>query len=363
MARSDDLHSDLLATLAAQNVEAALISRLFDPDLALPEEGPIRVCIPDLHMLSESGQRSFPGYGFHSDPRRTDLMVRFLDALGAFAQRLPDVSQLEIYQLGDFVDLWREGPGNNPHAILATNASVWDQLYGTLAGTLQIPVYFLRGNHDFSLMDGGEFGDWQRLYAFDQTPMALLHGDVLDWFEVFAPDWLQRAIVYLTGAQSQERNFSQAELQEGTEAQHKEHESTGRYKWAKQYRLGEHFATLPQGPTAAVADNVIELGAPEQDAGPQDDLTGHELMRPAWQLVQALARTRNMAVRLMVIGHTHHARLVRYKRGQEIFVLMDCGAWTEECWVGPQGGPIKQQASCQIGVLAGNDLRLYQLQL
>jgi hypothetical protein len=52
MARSDDLHGDLLATLAAQNVEAALISRLFDPDLALPEEGPIRVCIPDLHMLS-----------------------------------------------------------------------------------------------------------------------------------------------------------------------------------------------------------------------------------------------------------------------------------------------------------------------
>lgn len=64
-------------------------------------------------------------------------------------------------------------------------------------------------------------------------------------------------------------------------------------------------------------------------------------------------------VRLVVIGHTHSARMVYGDRGDgQRMVMMDCGAWFGKCKFGATGPDLWAQ---QIGVLADNDLRIYQL--
>ena len=62
----------------------------------------------------------------------------------------------------------------------------------------------------------------------------------------------------------------------------------------------------------------------------------------------------------MIIGHTHHARIVRGTRPDgTLFVLMDCGAWVDTSFLSNElDGPM---ANAQIGVKVGNDLRIYQL--
>jgi hypothetical protein len=68
-------------------------------------------------------------------------------------------------------------------------------------------------------------------------------------------------------------------------------------------------------------------------------------------------------LRLVVIGHTHHARIAVDERAEKdggskrgFFALVDCGAWLES---GNLGGQIVRNA--QIGVLYDNDVRIYQL--
>jgi UDP-2,3-diacylglucosamine pyrophosphatase LpxH len=365
MTDSDNAYKNLLDALKENRVRADLIARLFDPELGMQEDGSIRIFIPDLHMLSEAGQARFPAYGFHSDLARKGTMVGFLRALSSFAKQLPGAYYMEVYQIGDFVDLWREDPfSNNPSGILATNSDVWDLLYGNLQASFndpRVPVYFMRGNHDFSIMDQSEYSNWQRVYFSNDNQVAILHGDVLDWFEKLVPDWLERAVVYLTGTVSGRRNFSDKEFQSENERLHQLNQNSGRYLWAKSYRLGERILAAPENLASPVANNVILVQTPHQAIGDENDLVSHELMGPAYELAGELAKTRQKRIKLMVIGHTHHARLVQYKKNQEVFVLMDCGAWTEECWVGSPSQPGRTEPSRQVGVAIGNDLRIYQI--
>ncbi len=65
-------------------------------------------------------------------------------------------------------------------------------------------------------------------------------------------------------------------------------------------------------------------------------------------------------MRLVVIGHTHNARIVRGKRPDgSLFVLMDCGACGGTGFLSDElGAPI---LNLQIGVKVADDLRIYQL--
>jgi hypothetical protein len=79
----------------------------------------------------------------------------------------------------------------------------------------------------------------------------------------------------------------------------------------------------------------------------------------AWY-AQGMSHEGSKDVRLVVIGHTHHARLVRGKRADgALFVLMDCGAFVGTSFLSDElDAPM---ANAQIGVKVGNDLRIYQL--
>ena len=58
---------------------------------------------------------------------------------------------------------------------------------------------------------------------------------------------------------------------------------------------------------------------------------------------------------VLVIGHTHQARLVVDHTAN--LVLMDCGAWIESYQV--DHGP--KHPNRQLGAVCGADLRIYQL--
>jgi hypothetical protein len=58
---------------------------------------------------------------------------------------------------------------------------------------------------------------------------------------------------------------------------------------------------------------------------------------------------------VLVIGHTHHARLVVDHTAN--LVLMDCGAWIESYQVDQE----PKRPNRQLGAVCGADLRIYQL--
>ena len=90
--------------------------------------------------------------------------------------------------------------------------------------------------------------------------------------------------------------------------------------------------------------------------------TAHHLLPNAVRAVQTL-RTEpdsdgqpaapNLTV--LVIGHTHHARLVVDHTAN--LVLMDCGAWIESYQVDQE----PKRPNRQLGAVCGADLRIYQL--
>jgi hypothetical protein len=65
-------------------------------------------------------------------------------------------------------------------------------------------------------------------------------------------------------------------------------------------------------------------------------------------------------LRFVVVAHTHWARIVAGRTGpKHPSVLLDAGAWIGRCRIRhDQKKPIQNG---QIGVLASNDLRVYQV--
>ena len=67
-----------------------------------------------------------------------------------------------------------------------------------------------------------------------------------------------------------------------------------------------------------------------------------------------------MNLKVAVIGHTHHARIaVRETADGDLFTLIDCGAWIENCIA---DGASKPTPNAQIAALSGNEARIYQLE-
>jgi hypothetical protein len=68
------------------------------------------------------------------------------------------------------------------------------------------------------------------------------------------------------------------------------------------------------------------------------------------------------ALRVVVCGHTHHAALLLCEPpGGRPLVLLDAGAWIERCTYTTDDGARVTEPSAQLGVIHGNDVRLYQI--
>ena len=371
-------HADVLAGLEAEFPRGAngggpsgvfLVARLREPALAM-DDPRVHVFIPDTHLVPQADARRFP-WATAGEPQ-VDALARLAATL--IRLRASD-STLRVWQLGDFIDLWRTGDiGGDPQ--VDADDTVADRR-GLIEAFMTTGMDILAGNHDQELLQYAWPHGRRTLstVALNRTAGAgrgdtiLAHGHQFDPIETLSRDIKEHFA----------RGFTELLPPTATGML----EATNPH-WKPQplnqpppSRPGDplkflHFALTEGDPVPLGSDkvNVIQhtvvhdpgraftdaLGAGTK---PSADGPGQTFFSDAGFWAQKVS-TDSRDVRLMVIGHTHRARIVRGKRPDgTTFVLMDCGACTGSGFLSDEmDDPIHH---LQIGVKVADDLRIYQL--
>jgi len=338
------MHDKLLNSLQAV-ADVSLVAGVADQRLGYPDKDHLRVFIPDLHLISDARQKQ--GH-FRFVTNHEKLLTHLLGALRKLRLATKAPEKLSVLQLGDVLDLWREVPFIRPTSD--TPARIAND-HADLMNALRDPdlnATILFGNHDFELYHWASYDRNVRhiFIPHDNPQVMIVHGDVFDWLERL-PDWIQDIAVYLFAPN----------VQPTTYALDKMHEATVRTTPNPTYvDYIKCRAPAPVGTVASLSDqqlprfpfNVQQAGTPGAQV---------ELYETAVKAMKYVQKEHNLDVRTVVIGHTHHARIVMREENQHLFTLIDCGAWIEKC-VNDAG---VVESSAQIGVLCGNEARIYQL--
>ncbi|HEV3199050.1 MAG TPA: hypothetical protein VGZ73_14145 [Bryobacteraceae bacterium] len=347
------LHDRLLDTLQSV-ASVSLVSSLRDERLNLPGASELHVFIPDLHLITAQRRTSahfLYGTNWLQGP---DLLGNTVRALKGFKAGAAPGENVTVYQIGDLLDLWREVDGLNPNADVA---SAIEDDHGALMEAFydnDLNVQFLLGNHDYDLYRFANYAAWGRSYHLSPS-VLLLHGDIFDWVEAL-PAALKNFFVYL---------FSP-----GVKPTSNELERMRPYNL--QMRGGRQFpnyiqnaAPAPVG-TPGHADQVASaaggagtryrFNVQVEGSSPANMLTFLDAAQR--KCADANAQFANAAFKVVVIGHTHHARIALRENGDDLFALIDCGAWIENCISEDSPNP---QPNAQIAALGVNEARIYQL--
>jgi len=370
----EEIAAALLTVLQPLNGELRLLARLSNPLINNPSEKETHLFIPDLHLLTPDRHAEY-AYGFNyseSDPgfTRSELLAALLASLCRLSStwdRQGD-GELMTVQLGDFFDLWRQFPGDvDQSQIQDSHAQILDLLYrAAFEGSEEcLEAVMLLGNHDTrkgEFLDGIQFTrNYLNEDANGKPFLFANHGDVFDLIE-HLPDALKEfAVDYFSGT----HQVSTYELGALSEA-------AAKYNGAQDFRfaitqpdhdLAVDAAIAIRDPAAALPERFCEeIAAPEEAAEQHfgkyyqaiDDAAAKDLM--------------GQHVRVVVMGHTHMARMVLYEPDQgRPMLLMDVGAWIERCTypIADNGATINvpSEPSAQLGVINGNDARIYQIHL
>lgn len=343
MPNNASVHDRLLEALlnAPKVSDVLLVARLEDSRIGYDNTKEARIFFPDFHLLTTKDEKRYP-YGLNSKSQ----LIGILKALKAFRKKLATDESLAVYQLGDFVDLWRQGSDDGTK-ILTEHFDIFGHLTGSPSA---LNAWFLLGNHDLGLADRGGFRVWNRRYYFPMRDprILLVHGDIFDWVERL-PEWFKRLFVYIFGPFHDATSYDLDNLRKGVKQAH----GSKQYKKSIQAEFHEigDCVSMGGGILNESYFNVTRVTRP-------DDTSGHEFLPAAYQTVGRVRTEFNVNLTTVVIGHTHHARITIYEGGGEFFALMDCGAWVENYRTpaGPEPKP-----SAQIGVIVGNDCRIYQI--
>jgi UDP-2,3-diacylglucosamine pyrophosphatase LpxH len=345
------MHERLLdKLLAVANVH--LVASLRDDRLGFPATNDIRVFIPDIHLISEKRQKQG---AFPYRTNCTELLTSVATALAEFRDSSDKDEVVAVYQMGDFLDLWREAPGLDDKADAA--AAIKDDHEDLVAALLsrKLKARFLLGNHDLDLYRWPDYSAWERRYYLPDdsvgSPRVIaLHGDIFDWMERFLPDKVQSLFVYLFAPHLSPNDYALGEMKAAVAQSH------GR----------RNYATFIQAASPAPVGVLQQLGA---DSVPARWNVQVEGSAPPDNVIflneSAKACTRansdfGLSLCTTIIGHTHHARIaVRETVDGRLHTLVDCGAWIENCVSTPGGVPMP---NAQIAALSGNEVRIYQLE-
>ena len=328
--------------------DVALVARYANPLLQLPRRR-AHIFLPDCHLLSNDDLPFYPKNKFVQD---ADLLT-LLEHLTVLKKDSPGM--LQVWHLGDIFDIWRARGGLGPAAevdkIAADHAPIIDLLRD--GAPWGVGAHLIAGNHDYQIYWLPEWRDNTARYRLIQHSdpaggdVLVLHGDIFEPLENLLPNELQAWAVRFTtwwGSAGRQDLFNEADVvaqvNRGLPAGDRPVGST-KVKLARR--------TLPD-PDSGVAVNVIHAD------------TGSAKNKKFFAGAKALAEAfhaRGHNIRLVVLAHTHFARIVEgaFDDGSP-FVLMDCGAWIGTCRLAP-GEPWIYCA--QVGVLAEDELRLYQL--
>jgi UDP-2,3-diacylglucosamine pyrophosphatase LpxH len=343
-------HQDILEKLRSAfpgERGVTLVARYADDALKLPTRR-AHVFIGDCHMLNNEDTQAYPKYQFlQSEDLRT--LLKALTELKAAGP-----GQLRVWHLGDLFDIWRARGGIGPAAevdkITHDHHEIVDYLREGPPGGVRARI--IAGNHDYALYELGEWrADRYRIVdndAPDGGDILVLHGDVFSWIEKLPDERQARAVRFATWHAAGTKVLSNneepiiAEINRGLNRDTPFGEGEVLLASARPTDL----AAAPPEPI-----NVIDGDAGDPDADNKKNFAG------AKELAKAM-RERGHNIRLMITGHAHYARLVQGAIGDTRFVLMDCGAWIGYVRLSKDEDRIH---SGQIGVMVGNELRLYQI--
>lgn len=352
-ATSADVHDALVQawTLAPRYCNLRLVSRLSSPILGNPDPTRLYVFVPDLHLISDA---KLHAYSYSTN--NWEILYRSLFRLAtARATLAAQGVTTHVVQMGDLFDLWRDGHGTNRDSVAEITAS-WETtlklLYRAPADPSCLRARILVGNHDAQM--AGTPGWYLRLFFPDETEQAFalaLHGDWFDPAERL-PDWLSRAGLVLAGKLAQTHTYPIDELRPLLEA--RAQAEGGFQNWIQNPTppaVGEVRDAVPTA-SLPVEHNV-------QRRGRGDPV--HPFLDDARRLVETYRGRPDASpgfarVRLVVIGHTHHARIGIDDTVDPALVLLDTGAWIEK--YRDSGG--REGPNAQFAVVCGNDARIYQ---
>ena len=349
-------HADVLAALQdafpdrPSRPGVSLVAQYASPELALPG-GRVQVFVPDCHLLTTADAAVYPDNHF----RLGDDLLTLLQGLTRLKRAFR--GQLMVWQLGDLFDIWRARGGRGDKAEVDAIVAEYAEHLGLLSSGPPngVRANLFAGNHDYATHTLPEWmADRYRIIENEDTvsggDVLILHGDAFDWIEKL-PSEIKSLVVKLAKRVSSGRTDLQQEEQD-------------------REMVAEVNQTLPVGdaPIGAarsflagrrpvpeegdeVAVNLVEAGSPRT-------AKADKFFEQARQTALALKRNGH-DIRLVVIGHTHVARIIRGDRGDgKPFALMDCGAWVGQCRLATTDPWIW---SAQLGVLAGSEMRIYQL--
>ena len=362
----DEIVSSLLEVLGPLNGEIRLLGRVSDHVIGNPSEREVFFLVPDLHLLSPERRQRF-NYGFnHSESR---LLARLLERIATLRNSW-EASQnrkLVTIQLGDFFDLWREFPGSAKPAEIPDDAcgDLRDILYrGIDRGGTCLKATMLLGNHDTKRSD--PLKEIPFRYKFfnrpqDERPFLFgTHGDGFDILETALPDPIEEFAVYFIGPFVEPNKYPVMEWSKKAAGINK---SIGELEEAitdPEHNLEASGGAIQVTPEKSLPSFVCqEIRSP----GETDNPYFQKLYRSL-----DMAREKNLPgqhVRVVTMGHTHNASLILCRpSGERPMLLMDVGAWIENCtYPLAESGAVVREPSAQLGVIHGNDARIYQIRL
>jgi UDP-2,3-diacylglucosamine pyrophosphatase LpxH len=370
----EEIHRAILSRLLALRGDVVervrLVARLFNDELlGVRSAARTYLFIPDLHLVSRAADEAYQ-YTFRKLEsgrfiQRHVLLDRVCGAMLDFWNDLPQGRSLKAVQLGDFVDLWRENEfaQDDITGLAARILDDYPEARRRLVrrGTESLEPDILLGNHDLKMAESNELKRARRAFTYKVgtgRPILVTHGDLFDGLETLLDDELQEWFVerFGPGVPAQQYTLDRTlDRQDG--------------------QLGGSEGAAPivleqEDDDVGLPDwvNVWVTVAPSEEAL----LTqSHRLLPTALEYAGGLRSGQqpyldNMGIagalpdlRTIVIGHSHHARICIHRDREDPannLVLADCGAWIENYRFEDQVVP-----SCQIGVLCGGDMRIYQL--
>jgi UDP-2,3-diacylglucosamine pyrophosphatase LpxH len=339
------MHEQLLGALESV-ADVKLVCRLKDPRLGFANPKDMRIFIPDLHLISD--QRLQEGqFRFHTNCE--PLLINVLGALKVFQGQVDADQDVAVTHLGDILDLWRETGGLDPSRdIPARIANDHAELINALRNPGFGATIFL-GNHDYELHLWASYASCVRkLFIPEGAPqVVVLHGDVFDWVERL-PEETKNFLVFYFSPDVEPNDYQLGQM----------------YSFVQRTipdAANQQYIRCPAPVPLGNLQSTSELNVPDyfnvQKKGSAEVV--HEFLDLAYEQAQQANEQHGLNLKTVIIGHTHHARIAVREDNGDLFTLIDCGAWIENCSV--DGSSDNVMPNAQIAALCGNEARIYQL--
>lgn len=363
------VHDDIVAALLDVpdlSLEVRLLGRIADPVIGNSSDHEVFLFVPDLHVLTPERQKRFANYAFNHAGTR--VLARLLQRLATLRADWDDNGEhkLVTVQLGDFFDLWREFPhGADP-------GSVPDDAHGDLRDVLYrgvdrhlpcLKATMLLGNHDTKR--GTPLPEIPfRLKAFNRTEhgnpfLFTTHGDAFDLLEILVPDAIEEFIVQFVGSLTPVNKYPVADWGAAAAKTNKPIKDLEDCIMQPRHDLATASGAVRVQPGDALPARFARIVTAPEDANHGQFEKYHQ------SITAATARGLDAgSVRVVVVGHSHAAAMILCQppAGRPL-LMMDVGAWIEQCTYPLDEGGTVTEPSAQLGVIHGNDARLYQIRV